>query len=61
MFAEHAAGVFAEDIPIVESVQEGLHSRGYRGGPLMADRGGTVLSEHAVGGIQALWRDAMQS
>ena len=60
VFAEHAAGVFAEDIPIVEMVQKGLGSRGYRGGPLMADRDGTVLSEHAVGAIQALWREAMQ-
>ena len=59
IFAEHAAGVFAEDIPLVEMVQAGLGSRGYRAGPLMADRDGTVLSEHAVADIQALWRDAM--
>ena len=59
MFAEHAAGVFAEDIPIVEMVQQGLRSRGYRGGPLMADRDGTVLSEHAVAAIQSLWEEAM--
>ena len=60
VFAEHAAGVFAEDIPIVEMVQEGLRSRGYRGGPLMADRDGTVLSEHAVAAIQHLWQEAMR-
>ena len=59
VFADHAAGVFAEDIPIVEMVQEGLGSRGYRGGPLMADRDATVLSEHAVVAIQDLWREAM--
>ena len=59
VFAEHASGVFAEDIPIVEMVQQGLSSRGYRGGPLMIDREHTVLSEHAVAAIQSLWRDAM--
>ena len=59
-WSEHAAGVFAEDIPIVEMVQEGLRSRGYRGGPLMADRDGTVLSEHAVAAIQHLWQEAMR-
>lgn len=60
VFADHASGVFAEDIPIVEMVQAGLSSRGYRGGPLMADGEGSVLSEHAVAAIQDLWREAMQ-
>ena len=59
IFSAHANGVFAEDIPIVEMVQRGLHSRGYRGGPLMVDRDSTVLSEHAVAAIQSLWSNAM--
>ena len=41
-----------EDIPIVESVQRGLHSRGYRQGRFMVDEEGTGLSEHAVHDFQ---------
>ncbi len=59
IFADHAAGVFAEDIPLVEMVQQGLGSRGYRGGPLMVDESSSVLSEHAIAAIQSLWKDAM--
>jgi carnitine monooxygenase subunit len=58
-FLEHAATVFQEDIPLVESVQQGVSSRAYRPGPLMIDEGSTGMSEHAVGAIQALWREAM--
>ena len=59
VFSEHASGVFAEDIPIIEWVQQGLKSRGYRGGPLMIDKEGSVLSEHGVAEIQELWKASM--
>ena len=39
---------FAEDLALLESVQKGLHSRGYRGGPLVIHPGGEVDSEHPV-------------
>lgn len=38
----------AEDILLVESVQRGLNSRGYRPGPLLIDPKGGVNSEHSV-------------
>ncbi len=41
-----------EDIPIVESVQRGLHSRGYRQGRFVVDEAGTGMSEHAVHDFQ---------
>ena len=41
-----------EDIPIVESVQRGLHSRGYRQGRFMVDEERTGMSEHAVHDFQ---------
>lgn len=41
-----------EDIPIVESVQRGLHSRGYGQGRFMVDAEGTGMSEHAVHDFQ---------
>lgn len=37
-----------EDIPICESVQKGLHSRGYGQGRLVIDPDRTHISEHAV-------------
>lgn len=42
----------AEDIRLVESVQRGLESGGYRPGPLVIDPAGGVNSEHS---IQALY------
>jgi phenylpropionate dioxygenase-like ring-hydroxylating dioxygenase large terminal subunit len=59
MVEHHAATVFAEDIPLVEWVQQGLASSAYKSGPLMIDTERTGLSEHAIAGIQDLWRDAM--
>ncbi|MEM7083823.1 MAG: aromatic ring-hydroxylating dioxygenase subunit alpha [Pseudomonadota bacterium] len=38
----------AEDIRLVESVQRGLNSRGYRPGPLVLDPAGGVRSEHSI-------------
>jgi len=37
-----------EDIGLVESVQRGLHSRGYRGGRYVVDAGRTDVSEHGL-------------
>ena len=59
LIRHHAETTFAEDIPIVESVQQGLASRAYRCGPLMIDEEGSQMSEHAVAAIQDLWQQAM--
>src|SRR5262249_58227447 len=42
-----------EDIPICESVQNGLRSLGYRRGRFVVDPGRTEISEHAVHDFQA--------
>ena len=41
-----------EDISLVESVQRGLQSRGYRPGPLVLDPGCGVNSEHSIRVLQ---------
>ncbi|MEE2716668.1 MAG: aromatic ring-hydroxylating dioxygenase subunit alpha [SAR324 cluster bacterium] len=41
-----------EDIPICESVQRGLHSKGYSQGKFIVDDERTYLSEHAVHDFQ---------
>jgi phenylpropionate dioxygenase-like ring-hydroxylating dioxygenase large terminal subunit len=41
-----------EDVPLCESVQRGLHSRGYRQGRFIVDRDRTEISEHAVHDFQ---------
>ena len=46
------AALREEDVPIVESVQRGLHNRGYRRGRFMIDRAGSGMSEHAVHDFQ---------
>lgn len=52
--------VFAEDTSVVESVQRGLGSRGYRGGALMAQpEGRAAWSEHGLVHFQDLVRDAL--
>ena len=48
-----------EDIHLVESVQRGLGSRGYRPGPLVIDPCGGVNSEHPVMHLQKWMRDAI--
>ena len=50
-----------EDIRLVESVQRGLHSRGYRPGPLVIDPKGGVNSEHPVMHLQKWMREAVDS
>jgi choline monooxygenase len=44
--------VRAEDIPICESVQNGLHSLGYRRGAFVVDAARSEVSEHAVHDFQ---------
>ena len=52
--------VFQEDVSVVESVQRGLGSRGYRGGALMEQAEARAgWSEHAVHHFQDLVRDAV--
>ncbi|MEM6306108.1 MAG: aromatic ring-hydroxylating dioxygenase subunit alpha [Pseudomonadota bacterium] len=48
-----------EDIHLVESVQRGLQSRGYRPGPLVVDPKGGVNSEHPVMHLQRWMREAV--
>jgi len=43
---------FEEDIHLVESVQRGLKSRGYRPGPLVLDPNSGVSSEHSIQTLQ---------
>jgi len=47
-----------EDIYLVESVQKGLRSRGYKPGPLVLDPGCGVHSEHSVKTLQSWMREA---
>ena len=48
----------AEDIRIVESVQRGLESGGYRPGPLVIDPSGGVNSEHSIRTLYAWLEEA---
>ncbi len=48
-----------EDIHLVESVQRGLNSKGYRPGPLVLDPQCGVNSEHSVQTLQQWMREAV--
>ena len=48
-----------EDIHLVESVQRGLNSKGYRPGPLVLDPKCGVHSEHSVQTLQGWMREAV--
>lgn len=50
-----------EDIHLVESVQRGLHSRGYRPGPLVLDPKSGLNSEHSVRKLQQWMREAVDA
>jgi carnitine monooxygenase subunit len=53
--------VFQEDVSVVESVQRGLSSRGYRGGALIEDDDASAgWSEHVVGDFQTMVRSALE-
>ena len=49
-----------EDIRLVESVQRGLNSRGYRPGPLVIDPNFGVNSEHSVSTLQQWMREGVE-
>ncbi|MBT6110762.1 MAG: aromatic ring-hydroxylating dioxygenase subunit alpha [Rhodospirillales bacterium] len=49
----------AEDIRLVESVQRGLASKGYRAGPLIIDPDFGVASEHSVHSLNTWVREAL--
>ncbi|NRB05225.1 MAG: aromatic ring-hydroxylating dioxygenase subunit alpha [Rhodobacteraceae bacterium] len=48
-----------EDIHLVESVQRGLRSKGYRPGPLVLDPANGVMSEHSIARLHQWMRDAV--
>ena len=50
---------FAEDLALVNAVQRGLNSRGYRPGPLIIDPAGGIESEHSIAALQGWWREAL--
>ena len=51
----------AEDIRLVENVQRGLASAGYRPGPLVIDSKGGVNSEHSIAALHQWYRQAMDN
>jgi len=50
-----------EDIHLVESIQRGLNSRGYKPGPLVLDPKGGVNSEHSIQALQNWMREAVDA
>jgi phenylpropionate dioxygenase-like ring-hydroxylating dioxygenase large terminal subunit len=50
----------AEDIKLVESVQRGLGSRGYKPGPLIIDRDQGVNSEHSIQALKHWTLEALE-
>ena len=52
------ATTVAEDVRLVNSVQQGLSSLGYRPGPLIIDPAGGVNSEHSIRAIHEWVREA---
>lgn len=59
LIEHHAANTFVEDQAVINSVQQGLKSRGYEPGPLMIDQEKSRFSEHAIAAIQQFWRESM--
>lgn len=51
----------AEDVRLVESVQRGLESGGYRPSPLIIDPAGGVSSEHSIRALYEWLGEAMQA
>jgi phenylpropionate dioxygenase-like ring-hydroxylating dioxygenase large terminal subunit len=49
-----------EDIHLVESVQRGLKSRGYKPGPLVLDPNAGVKSEHSIKALQQWMREGLE-
>jgi phenylpropionate dioxygenase-like ring-hydroxylating dioxygenase large terminal subunit len=59
MAKQDRATTVEEDIHLVESVQRGLNSRGYRPGPLILDPACGVNSEHSIQVLQKWMREAV--
>lgn len=57
--SQDRATTVEEDVHLVESVQRGLNSRGYRPGPLVLDPACGLSSEHSVHVLQQWMRDAI--
>ena len=51
----------AEDVRLVESVQRGLESGGYRPGPLIVNPAGGVNSEHSIQSLNEWLTGAMSA
>lgn len=49
----------AEDITLVESVQRGMNSRGYKPGPLVLDPNDGVNSEHSIRALHQWMREGL--
>ena len=60
LIEHHASTTFAEDMAVIDSVQQGLGSRAFEAGPLMIDQEKSKYSEHAVAAIQQWWRESMR-
>ena len=58
--SQDRATTVEEDIHLVESVQRGLNSRGYKPGPLVLDPACGLRSEHSVHALQQWMRDAIK-
>jgi len=57
--SQDRATTVEEDIHLVESVQRGLKSRGYRPGPLVVDPACGVNSEHSIMALHGWIREAL--
>ena len=57
---QDADTTLAEDVRLVESVQRGLESGGYRPAPLVIDPRGGVESEHSIAALYAWLHEAME-
>lgn len=57
--AQDLSTTVAEDVMLVESVQRGLNSRGYRPGPLVIDPNQGLNSEHSIKYLYDWYLDAM--
>ena len=57
---QHRTTTFAEDGPIVDSVQRGLTSGGYNTGPVVVDTTCSSQSEHPIVSFQNHYKNAMK-
>ena len=56
---QHAATTFIEDIPLVESVHQGMQSAGFDHATLVVNEENSLLSEHPVVAFQSIYRQTM--